>query len=83
MCKRKRTLSLGKIVKVIEGTGKVRPPIYCLKTFNFGRDSKYYPGQKNHYSREIHEVDRQFDHVISYDIKLRFDIHATRSICAS
>ena len=33
----------------------------------------YYPGQKNRYSREIHEVDRRSDHVISCDIKLRFD----------
>ena len=41
---------------------------------------KYYPGQKNRYSREIHEVDRQSDHVISRDID--FDLQrefATRS----
>ena len=43
----------------------------------------YYPGQKNRYSREIHEVDLQFDHVISCDIERRFDIDATRGICAS
>ena len=36
--------------------------------------SMYYPSQKNRYSREIHEVDLQFDHVISCDIELRFDI---------
>ena len=30
-----------------------------------------------HYSREIHEVDLQFDHVISCDIELQFDIDAT------
>ena len=38
----------------------------------------YYPGQKNRYSREIHEVDPRSDHVISCDIELRFDIDATR-----
>ena len=38
----------------------------------------YYPGQKNRYSRKIHEVDLDFDHVISCDIELRFDIDATR-----
>ena len=43
----------------------------------------YYPGQKNRYSREIHEADLQFDHVKSCDIKLRFDIDATRGFCAS
>ena len=43
----------------------------------------YYPGQKNRYSREIHEVDLQFDHVISCDIERRFDIDATCGICAS
>ena len=43
----------------------------------------YYPGQKNRYSREIHEVDLQIDHVISCDIELRFDIDATRGTCAS
>ena len=45
--------------------------------------TNYYPGQKNRYSREIHEVDLQFDHVISCDIELRFDINATRGSCAS
>ena len=34
--------------------------------------------KKNRYSREIHEVDLQFDHVISCDIKPRFDIDWTR-----
>ena len=34
--------------------------------------------KKNRYSQEIHEVDPQFDHVISCDIKLRFDIDASR-----
>ena len=43
----------------------------------------YYPGQKNRYSREIHEVDRRSDHVISCDIELRFDSDATRGSCAS
>ena len=28
----------------------------------------YYPGQKNRYSRDIHEIDLQCDHVISCDI---------------
>ena len=41
----------------------------CISLFVY-----YYPGQKNRYSREIHEVDLQFDHVISCDIELRFDI---------
>ena len=45
--------------------------------------STYYPGQKNCYSQEIHEADLQFDHVISCDIKLRFNIDATHSLCAS
>ena len=39
--------------------------------------------KKNRYSREIHEADLQFDHVISCDIELRFDIDATRGHCAS
>ena len=43
----------------------------------------YYPGQKNRYSREIHEADLQFDHVILCDIELRFNINATRGLCAS
>ena len=30
--------------------------------------SMYYPGQKNRYSRDIHEIDLQCDHVISCDI---------------
>ena len=41
------------------------------------------PWPKNRYSREIPEVDLQFDHVISCDIKLRFDIDVTRGVCAS
>ena len=41
----------------------------------------YYPGQKNCYSREIHEVDRRSDHVISCDIELWFDSDATRGSC--
>ena len=45
--------------------------------------SVYYPGQKNRYSWEIHEVDLQLDHVISCDVERRFDIDATRGICAS
>ena len=41
----------------------------------------YYPGQKkNRYSQEIHEVDRQFDHVISCDIELWFGRHR-RDLC--
>ena len=39
-----------------------------------------YPGQKNRYSRDIHEIDPQCDHVISRDID--FDLQrelATRS----
>ena len=39
--------------------------------------------QKNRYNREIYEVDLQFDHVISCDIELRFNIDATHGICAS
>ena len=38
------------------------------------------PWQKNRYSRDIHEIDRQCDHVISHDID--FDLQpelATRS----
>ena len=40
--------------------------------------------KKPRYSREIHDVDPQFDHVISCHVKLRFDIDATRGmhICA-
>ena len=45
--------------------------------------SFYYPGQKNRYSREIHEVDRRSDLVISCDIELRFDSDATRGSCPS
>ena len=41
------------------------------------------PWPKNRYSREIHEIDLQFDHVISCNIELRFDIDAARGICAS
>ena len=37
------------------------------------------PWEKNRYSREIYEA----DHVISCDIELRFDIDATRVLCAS
>ena len=44
--------------------------------------SIYYLGQKNRYNREIHEADLQFDHMISCDIELRFDIDATRGLCA-
>ena len=40
----------------------------------------YYPGQKKRYSREIHEADLQFDHVISCNIELRFHIDATRGL---
>ena len=40
----------------------------------------YYPGQKNRFGREIHEVDRRYDHVISCDIELRFDSDATRAV---
>ena len=55
-----------------------------MKTHVDGKwEETYYPGQKNRYSREIHEVDLQFDHVISCDIERRFDIDATRGICAS
>ena len=32
----------------------------------------YYPGQKNRYSREIHEVDLQFDHVREHLISSQF-----------
>ena len=39
--------------------------------------------KKNRYSREIHEVDLQFDHVISCNIELRFDIDVTCGICMS
>ena len=41
------------------------------------------PWPKSRYSREILEADLQFDHVISCDIELRFDIDATRDLCAS
>ena len=40
----------------------------------------YYPGQKNRYSRNTHEIDPHYDHVISRDID--FDLQrelATRS----
>ena len=39
--------------------------------------------KKNRHSREIHEVDLQFDHVISCDIELRFDVDATCGIQVS
>ena len=39
--------------------------------------------KKNRYSQEIHEADLQFDHVILCDIELRFNIDATRGLCAS
>ena len=39
--------------------------------------------KKNRYSREIHEVDRRSDHVISCDIELRFDSDSTHGCCAS
>ena len=60
-------------------------PLRCGTRFLLSsrQPSKYYPGQKNRYSREIHVVDRQSDHVISSDIGLRFDIDTTRGICAS
>ena len=38
--------------------------------------------KKNRYSRDIHEVDRQSDRVISSGIELRFDIDRTLGICA-
>ena len=41
------------------------------------------PWPKNRYSREIHEVDRRSDHVISCNIELRFDSDATCGSCAS
>ena len=43
------------------------------------------PWPKKRYSWEIHEADLQFDHVISCNIELRFDIDATRGLrlCAS
>ena len=42
---------------------------------------RYYPGQKNRFSREIHEMDLEVDHVISCDIGLHFDIDQTCGIC--
>ena len=42
----------------------------------YGQLHIYYPGQKNRYSREIHEADLQFNHVMSCDID------ATHGICA-
>ena len=41
----------------------------------------YYPGQKNRYSRDIHEIDPQCDHVISRDIDfdLQRELATTRS----
>ena len=59
-------------------TSQVRPYPTTLqgeKLFLF-----YYPGQKNRYSRDIHEIDQRCDHVISCDIN--FDLQrelATRS----
>ena len=50
-----------------------------LKT-NIDFPRSYYPGQKNRYSRDIHEIDLQYDHAISRDID--FDLRrelATRS----
>ena len=38
--------------------------------------------KKNRHSREIHEVELQFDQVISCDIELQFDTDTTRGICA-
>ena len=39
----------------------------------------HYPGQKNRYSRDIHEIDRQYDHEISCDIDLDLQLElATR-----
>ena len=43
----------------------------------------YYPGQKNRYRREIHEVDLQFDHVILCDIELRVRHRRDSRGCAS
>ena len=41
------------------------------------------PWPKNRCSRKIHAVDLLFDHVISCEIELLFDIDATRGTCAS
>ena len=38
----------------------------------------YYPGQKNRYSRDIHEIDPQCDPVISRDID--FDLQVQREL---
>ena len=47
---------------------------------SFGRAGKPTTlAKKNRYSREIHDVDLQFDHVILCDIELQFDIDATRT----
>ena len=37
----------------------------------------YYPGQKNRYSRDIHEIDPRCDHVILCDIN--FDLQSERA----
>ena len=41
----------------------------------------YYPGQKNCYSRDIHEIDPQCDHLISCDID--FDLHCDSATASS
>ena len=59
-------------------------PVSCsMSVAKQAKTSFYYPGQKNRYSREIHEVDRRSDPVISCDIELRFDSDATCGSCAS
>ena len=44
-----------------------------IKLYRYGKapfflSVYYYPGQKNHYSQDIHEIDRQCDHEISCDV---------------
>ena len=43
-------------------------PVTSEDHFHCTRLYMYYPGQKNRYSRDIHEIDPQCDHVISCDI---------------
>ena len=50
--------------------------VLCLTT-------NYYPGQKNCYSRDIHEIDRQCDHLISCDIDLICNASSRRTEAAS
>ena len=57
--------------------------IMSMNVHTSDKKDYYYPGQKIRYSRETHEADLQFDHVISCDIEVRFDIDATRGLCAS